>query len=93
MASELKFDLRKCRCGSVDLNVYCTGEVKQYFSCVTGKAEQSFFTSFDGYVVECDECGSVTRYQPSIDEAIEKWNNGTLAYDGSQDPLFVKKTV
>ena len=76
------YDFRVCDCKAKDKAVlYCTGVAKQY---VISKEEEDnlFFTEFDGYLVECEECGSITDYYSTPEKAVEAWNDKKLTYNG-----------
>ena len=76
------YDFRTCDCGTKDKPVlYGEGVARVY---VEAKGEEScpYFRDFDGYVVECDECGAVTRCYGTPEKAVEAWNNKNLVYAG-----------
>lgn len=76
------YDFRKCDCGMDDEpSLYGEGVARQY---IEAKGEESclYFTDFDGYVVECDECGAVTGCYKNPEKAVEAWNNRNLVYTG-----------
>lgn len=76
------YDFRICDCKTKEKPIlYGNGIAKQYVKSKDEKSEL-FFTEFDGYAVECSECGAVTRYYRTPDEAVEAWNDERLVYAG-----------
>lgn len=76
------YDFRTCDCGvKDDPSLYCEGVVRQYIKA-KGEEGAPYFRDFDGYAVECDECGAMTRFYGTPEMAVEAWNDKRLAYAG-----------
>ena len=78
------YDFRKCDCKGWDGPIlYGTGTARKYME-YKGDYQPICWDNFDGYVVECSHCGSITKYFKTPDEAVEAWNRHDLDYDGDK---------
>ena len=68
--------IKPCKCGDIGRPyVYADGIARQELAGPDGKSEL-YFTTFSGYVVECENCGKATEHFQSPDEAIDAGNRG-----------------
>ena len=78
------YDFRKCKCNKPNsLILYGTGTAKRYIEH-RNDYQPICWIDFDGYVVECENCGSITDYYASPEKAVEAWNRCELKYDGTK---------
>ena len=68
--------LNPCDCGDIGRPfLYGEGIARQELAGPDVSSEL-YFTSFSGYVVECENCGRTTEHFQTPDEAIDAWNRG-----------------
>lgn len=78
------YDFRKCECMIEDKPIlYGTGTAKRYME-YKNDYQPICWNDFEGYVVECQGCNSITEHFNTPDEAVEAWNNHKLKYDGNK---------
>ena len=76
------YNFRICNCGTRENPLlYGQGIAKQYIN-ENGEKTDMCFSDFDGYVVECSECGAITRFARTPEKAVELWNKEDLEYAG-----------
>lgn len=78
--------VRRCECcKDSETIVYQQGITRQYYIESYGhmiKDGPMALSSSDGFFVECTDCGATTRACPTLDKAIEEWNQEILEYKG-----------
>lgn len=75
------WDLRKCKCGEKP-ELYGEGTARQYFEEKVIGRQPMMWSNFYGYVVECPECGAITRHIRTPEMAVKAWNEEALYYKG-----------
>ena len=79
------YDFIKCECQSENSPIlYGKGTARRYKEYKYDH-QPICWNEFDGYVVECPDCGSITEHFNNPDEAVEAWNNHKLEYDGNKN--------
>lgn len=72
------YDFRKCECGSEDTpSLYGEGMARQDVKH-KGDNQSIRWHRFDGFVVECDNCGATTAHFATPEQAAAAWNEHRL---------------
>ena len=61
-----------CKCGGKPI-VYEEGMAKRILN--DDISDEIYFTDWDGYSIECENCGEVVSYCKTVESAITAWNN------------------
>lgn len=77
------YDLRPCWCGSKEKPIiYSEGIAKVFVNDHNGEETAPAFREFDGYAVECEECGASTSCYITASKAVHEWNRSNLCFKG-----------
>ena len=68
--------IKPCECGDISRPVLRGDGLAAQDVAGPGVRSDIYFTTFFGYVVECEKCGRSTKYHMTPDEAIDAWNRG-----------------
>lgn len=68
--------IKPCKCGDISRPILHGDGFARQDVAGPGILSELYFTTFFGYVVECENCGLSTKRFPSSDEAIDAWNRG-----------------
>lgn len=60
----------KCKCGGKPV-LYEEGMARKVYE---DENWTTYFSESDGFVVECMECGAITRHYSDAERAIDAWN-------------------
>lgn len=65
-----KYEMRPCpHCGGTP-SLYGEGLGKIVFE----DEWHFYFTDFDGYIVQCEDCEKITKHHADPKDAVEEWN-------------------
>ena len=68
--------IKPCECGDISRPfLYGDGFARQEVAG-PGALSELYFTTFFGYVVECEKCGISTEHFQTPEEAVDAWNRG-----------------
>jgi hypothetical protein len=64
--------IRFCKCGGTP-HIYGEGVARQ--DVCGGTGTDIYFVDFDGYAIECEECGESVCYCRTVEGALKAWNS------------------